>query len=283
MRPTSKVAPKKRALKKSSSQQQRLVNTGASSFVECPACQLKVATTLINVHLDLDCKPARNASQKQIPLTGRDETICLDEQASCSSVFVALSSSRVQPKPSVMNGYQLVENFISCEEEEKLIFAMDSDARNLWKPYSFTGLNNGKSYGLVMALGKRKILAPKFEMPHVLEPIMERMRSIPLLAEFFPNEMNSLEYIRESGHFLRPHVDDRQLSGTLIVNLSMCGECYMTFKRERGAYECHKIRLKQRSLQILTGDSRYNFTHEIENRDLLSPRRVSITFREVIS
>ncbi|EFJ37518.1 hypothetical protein SELMODRAFT_403903 [Selaginella moellendorffii] len=268
MRPTSKVAPKKRALKKSSSQQQRLVNTGASSFVECPACQFLLSA-------------------------GRDETICLDEQASCSSVFVALSSSRVQPKPSVMNGYQLVENFISCEEEEKLIFAMDSDARNLWKPYSFTGLNNGKSYGLVMALGKRfveinafvhrKILAPKFEMPHVLEPIMERMRSIPLLAEFFPNEMNSLEYIRESGHFLRPHVDDRQLSGTLIVNLSMCGECYMTFKRERGAYECHKIRLKQRSLQILTGDSRYNFTHEIENRDLLSPRRVSITFREVIS
>ncbi|XP_024525489.1 alkylated DNA repair protein alkB homolog 8 isoform X2 [Selaginella moellendorffii] len=280
MRPTSKVAPKKRALKKSSSraspQQQRLVNTGASSFVECPACQLKVATTLINVHLDLDCKPARNASQKQTPLTGREETICLDEQASCSSVFVALSSSRVQPKPSVMNGYQLVENFISCEES---LEALQFHWLKQWQVLRPCDGSRQK----INAFVHRKILAPKFEMPHVLEPIMERMRSIPLLAEFFPNEMNSLEYIRESGHFLRPHVDDRQLSGTLIVNLSMCGECYMTFKRERGAYECHKIRLKQRSLQILTGDSRYNFTHEIENRDLLSPRRVSITFREVIS
>lgn len=39
--------------------------------------------------------------------------------------------------------------------------------------------------------------------------------------------------------------------------------------------------LPRRSLSIQTGQCRYDYTHAIANEDLLSERRVSITFREL--
>ena len=41
-----------------------------------------------------------------------------------------------------------------------------------------------------------------------------------------------------------------------------------------------KVLLPRRSLQLQTGDVRYNWQHAILNADLLAPRRVSITFRQ---
>jgi len=41
-----------------------------------------------------------------------------------------------------------------------------------------------------------------------------------------------------------------------------------------------KVLLKRRTLQILTGDARYNFSHGIKNEDLMSSSRISITMRE---
>jgi hypothetical protein len=39
------------------------------------------------------------------------------------------------------------------------------------------------------------------------------------------------------------------------------------------------VLLPRRSLQIMTGDWRYNYHHSIPNENLLGERRVSITFR----
>ncbi|MCO5561098.1 hypothetical protein L7F22_014719 [Adiantum nelumboides] len=149
---------------------------------------------------------------------------------------------------------------------------------------NFISEKTGKAYGLNTDLGKRCARPVIFEMPKVLMPIMERMRTtIPVLKDFWPNGTNAIDYCKNKGHWLKAHVDDRQLSGTVVVNVSLCGDCKMTYERERGPRESYKVLLRRRCIQVLTGESRYNFTHSIHNDDLLDPRRVSMTFRQSLS
>ena len=103
----------------------------------------------------------------------------------------------------------------------------------------------------------------------------------------------AIDYRRAEGHFLGSHCDDRQLSGGLLLNLCLAGDAIMTYnrdakgsknKRGQGALqECYNVHLPRRALQIQSGTVRYDFQHQIRNEDLLSPRRVSITFRQNIS
>ena len=104
---------------------------------------------------------------------------------------------------------------------------------------------------------------------------------------FIPNEANAISYNKHNGDWLKPHVDDRQLSLEPIANLSLAGNCIMTFCNTKGQrrqqqqqnQQNQKVMLPRRCLQILTGKSRYDYSHGISNNDLLSNRRVSITMR----
>ena len=123
-------------------------------------------------------------------------------------------------------------------------------------------------------------------MPSVLLALTARMRALGgsvggggPLAAFEANEANALKYVRSEGHYLGPHVDDRQLSGDIIVNLSLAGDTVMTYQhdkeRERPAV---RVPLPRRSLQIQTGDVRFSWRHGIAKEDL-PDLRVSVTFR----
>jgi alkylated DNA repair protein alkB family protein 4 len=83
------------------------------------------------------------------------------------------------------------------------------------------------------------------------------------------------------------------MSSGVLVNLSLLGDCVMTYapdkkdfdkkhntpnrSRVRGAVD---VFLPRRSLQIQSGSTRYDFSHAIRNENLLADRRVSVTFRE---
>ncbi|KAL3916824.1 MAG: hypothetical protein SGPRY_006654 [Prymnesium sp.] len=69
-----------------------------------------------------------------------------------------------------------------------------------------------------------------------------------------------------------------QLSGDTIINLSLAGEAHMVYTHDRDRRAAVRVRLPRRSLQIQTGEVRYNFRHGIENQDL-PELRVSVTFR----
>jgi alkylated DNA repair dioxygenase AlkB len=98
-----------------------------------------------------------------------------------------------------------------------------------------------------------------------------------------PNEMNVIEYKRSRGDYLKPHMDDRVKYKEPIANLSLAGDCYMTFAKERDCqYPKVRVLLKRRTLQILTGKARYEWTHGIEASDILCDRRVSVTMRETV-
>ena len=100
-----------------------------------------------------------------------------------------------------------------------------------------------------------------------------------LLQEFTPNEANANCYERDKGMHLSPHFDDRSLSGEVLVNLSLRSSCVMTFRNPKTGHTVG-VQLPQRSLQVVSGKARFEYTHGIRNNDLQGPMRISITFRK---
>ena len=146
----------------------------------------------------------------------------------------------------------------------------------------------------------REVYPPRVPFPAWLDAVVARLRTAhPLLRRFSPNHANAIEYVRSRGDFLVAHVDDRKLSGDVIVNLSLHGSCVMTYAPEapggapRGkaarragdapapdAPGVVRVALPRRAAQVQSGKSRFEFTHAIAGRDLIHEKRISITLRE---
>ncbi len=157
-----------------------------------------------------------------------------------------------------------------------------------------------RSCSLLPLRSSRAVFPESVPFPTWLAPLVARLRTAhPMLRRFAPNHANAIEYVRSRNDYLVPHVDDRQLSGDLIVNLSFAGGAVMTYAREsrggapRGRESRRlgdvrpqegpgvvRVQLPRRCAQVQSGASRYDFTHQIWSGDVLDERRVSITLRE---
>ena len=197
-----------------------------------------------------------------------------------------------------------MRQFVSEEEEAALLEWVDSAT---WQPTAHDGQpvvgptseyeisrwnspgagNEGKNWGANTRSGATgRIAVQRFDpLPPPLLAVAERMAAVaPHLLEegaWRPNQANAISYTKARGHYLGPHCDDRQLSGAVLCNLSLCGEAVMTYQHDRRPHEePHRVVLPRRSLQLQTGDVRFNYRHGITNSDLRDPRRVSITLRK---
>jgi alkylated DNA repair dioxygenase AlkB len=156
----------------------------------------------------------------------------------------------------------------------------------MWKSESHTGSHREKRYGMDHDLWSKEIRPPKYPVPNFIKdivgPKLKRIDCFP--NDCFPNDVNSIDYRRQAGDSLTAHVDDRKKHKEPIANLSLAGSCYMTYRNvashRNTAVNEQKVLLKPRCLQILTGKARYEYSHGIQNNDLLSDRRVSVTMRE---
>jgi alkylated DNA repair dioxygenase AlkB len=190
--------------------------------------------------------------------------------------------------PSHIYGHKVIENFITEEEEEELLRAVYDMSEQTWndRNASGNGRHNGKSWGVNADRARRKVFKAKREMPEAFQRIvLEKLRANDYgykgLREFgfACNECNAIEYIREKGHELRPHVDDRILSSDIIINLSMVGTCIMRYRMNKNQGIEIAKKLPRFSLQIQGGRCRFEWEHGIRNEDLIDGKRVSLTFR----
>jgi len=237
-------------------------------------------------------------------------------------------------------GHFVIEDFVTAAEETALVKFLDDEKRSgaRWKPSGFNGKHLGKKWGVEVDLKRRTVKTEGVRpMPPELLAVAARLRAIAAseldtssdtnssddvekvrkkgvkkmpravasaVAGFAPNEANAIDYRRLSGMELRPHCDDRQLSSGVLVNLSLLGDCVMTYARDakrkqkatrtilpdvlsredenetRSEETAVDVFLPRRSLQLQTGETRYDFSHAIRNENLLADRRVSVTFRE---
>lgn len=250
-------------------------------------------------------------------------------------------SSSIRPTP--IPGLLVFEEFVSPEEEAIILSELEGGGTNssgasrmvgpipstlaasassaplpTWKTERHSGVHREKRYGADSELWSRTIREPKHPMPgFVNELVLPKIRRAlaDLAAGWTPNEGNAIEYRR--GHsWLKPHVDDRRKHKELIANLSLAGDCYMTFAPATATAtasvaaapapvpaaanasvpraECGnsvvpcvmsspsgtKVLLRRGTLLVLTGKARYEYTHGIDRQDVLSVRRVSFTLRE---
>lgn len=221
-----------------------------------------------------------------------------------------------QQDPEFPPGLYFFPDFISPDEERQILELLDDpDALPAWKMGRFNGQHCGKRWGVHCNLRDRRVDAPEHPLPSwfhsIIVPRLHRLECWEQLAKhkqqrrgpggrgdnnvnassspvriFTPNEANAIDYRRQRGDWLQAHIDDRKLSTEPIANLSLAGDCYMTFgntkpqQPQSDRRKEYKMHLPRRGLQILTGPARYNYTHAIANSDLLSDRRVSITMRE---
>lgn len=191
-------------------------------------------------------------------------------------------------------GQFVVLDFISEQEEAEILAYLDGDegCNHCWKLGTFNGPGYRKAWGVRTDLRERCFRPPEREMPGILLPVIARMRTVAgveAMRCFRPNEANAIDYRRREGHFLGPHCDDRQLSGKVLCNLCLAGDAIMTYLRDkaggrggraRALRESYDAHLPRRALQIQSGTVRYDYQHSIPNGQLLSDRRVSITFRQ---
>lgn len=203
------------------------------------------------------------------------------DESTRANAFTMLMGKRQRLAPAHpgLSGCHVFEHFLTEKEERELLDDLDRCSPH-WSFSSWNGSCFSKTWGVEVDVVKRCVGPVKRPIPSFLNPYVARMTSgeyLPL-AGFVPNECNSNSYIKKDGHWLRAHVDDRQLSGELLANLSLGCDCDMLYTHEKSGRKI-SVRLPRRCLQVVSGDARYNWTHEIRKDDLFGPRRVSVTFR----
>lgn len=272
-----------------------------SCFGSCPLCQQVFPIRTLESHAAQCNGPAppqeqpserqpHQSSEQKDSLSGWTTTTVSPASLFSPTPQAAVScSDGSSTASSSIPGLYIYENFITEEDEARILAYLDGTLGDEsfvpWTPATFNGKFSGKRWGVHCNLRDKRVTAAERPLPDFVQSlILPKLAALAPMAGIHPNEANAIDYRRDMGHYLKSHVDDRQLSKEPIANLSLAGDCYMTFTnvspRRNTSVMQSKVLLKRRTLQILTGAARYDYSHGIEHSDLLSARRVSVTMRE---
>ncbi len=253
----------------------------AGRFSKCPVCDKSIPYYNLNRHAQF-CNGVASVNTKEL------------DQSSCSMGVTDEDGNALQeliPSSEPLPGLFLFENFITEDEEERITRFLDSSPlssdhnKSSWKFATFNGRHFGQRWGVHCNLRDRQVYA-ETPLPSCVDDLTPKLSKLRCMKGCIPNEANAIDYRRKAGHWLKSHVDDRQLSREAIANLSLAGDCFMTFRYEKKKKKLgsipdeHKVLLKRRTLSVLTGMARYDYSHGISNQDLMSDRRISLTMRQ---
>jgi alkylated DNA repair dioxygenase AlkB len=182
---------------------------------------------------------------------------------------------------SLPPGARLVRDFVSEQAAERLLAAIDAST---WRADLKRRVQH---YGWRYDYRERRVtydmrLGP---LPAWLLPCAEAVGHQPEFDRR-PDQVIVNEYLPGQG--ISAHVDCEPCFGPAIASLSLGGEVEMVFKK-RSNGERRSVILEPANLLILSGEARYDWTHEIPARksDVIEgvrqarTRRVSLTFRTV--
>ena len=195
---------------------------------------------------------------------------------------------------SLPEGLQVVNHFVSEEEEDNIINGLD------WNEGKENVLKNRqvRHFGKEFIYGKNEIEKDTGEgqtipFPLTWTPILQRTIDQGFQNRW-PDQCTVNRYVPGSG--IPQHTDNHNCCDDTIVALSLGSDIIMNFNDLENQAQSVSVLLPQRSLMVMTGRSRYAFTHGITSRKsdiyldttnklLCRPRRerISLTFRKSIS
>ena len=198
--------------------------------------------------------------------------------------------SAAQTKPTKVPGLCLIENFISEKEEDMLVEEIDKN----WHENDFDLKRRVQHYGWKYDYRSRRVHSDMHigELPPWAKILATRLVNQKLVTNT-PDQVIVNEYVKNQG--IGPHKDSK-VFGDGIAMLSLLESWEMRF-RKKEAKKTVNIMLERRSIAIMTGEARYQWTHEIPKRlrepDPNKPgdqilvkvrgRRLSFTFRKVLT
>ncbi|XP_055625198.1 alkylated DNA repair protein alkB homolog 8 [Toxorhynchites rutilus septentrionalis] len=188
-------------------------------------------------------------------------------------------------------GLILVPDFVNEKLESALQDLVD------WEEDMEIGSNlkhrRVKHYGYEFLYGTNNVDRNKpldRKIPSICESMWEKLRHMyPTLDWHVPDQLTVNYY--EPGQGIPPHVDTHSVFKDPIISLSLGSDVIMDFRDVKGNHL--NVDLPRRSLLIMTGESRYGWTHGITPRKMDTVRcnnsltirkrkiRVSFTFRKL--
>lgn len=178
-------------------------------------------------------------------------------------------------------GARLIRDFVSEQAGDRLLAAIDTST---WRADLKRRVQH---YGWRYDYRERRVtndmrLGP---LPEWLLPAAEAVGDLPEFDRR-PDQVIVNEY--RPGQGISAHVDCEPCFGPAVASLSLGGRTEMVFRNRRSG-ERRPLMLAPLNLLILTGEARYDWTHEIPARksDMIEgvrqprKRRVSLTFRTV--
>lgn len=186
------------------------------------------------------------------------------------------------PKTDI-RGLTYLPDYIITDEEQALITHID---RQSW----LTDLKRRvQHYGYRYDYKARTVTSDSYlgPLPDWLQPLAQRLYDDGTFPAV-PDQAIVNEYLPGQG--ISAHIDCIPCFADTIASLSLGSPAVMQFANPQTG-EKKDILLKERSLIILSGEARYEWTHAIPARkaDIMNglkisrDRRVSLTFRNIVS
>jgi len=179
-------------------------------------------------------------------------------------------------------GLTLYHNFITLEEEVQLLSSIDD------QPWSNELKRRVQHYGWKYDYSKRSLdnNMKLGDLPPFCASLVDACIQQRILSAH-PDQLIINEYTPGQG--ISPHIDQVKWFGNEIVSVSLGSDILMDFKHKM-SHKQYSILLPRRSLVLLSGEARYNWTHgivarkrdKIDGQWVARERRVSLTFRKVI-
>jgi alkylated DNA repair dioxygenase AlkB len=179
-------------------------------------------------------------------------------------------------------GLRYVADFVSAEEETELLAAIDAapwrgDLKRRVQHYGYRYDYRARNVDLSMYLG---------ELPDWARVLDDRLRERGL-SDRASDQVIVNEY--EPGQGIADHVDCEPCFDGVVASVSLGSACVMNFTETASGLVVPVV-LEARSLTIMRGPSRYDWTHGIvarktdrhDGRTIRRSRRVSLTFRKVL-
>ncbi|XP_078541838.1 alpha-ketoglutarate-dependent dioxygenase alkB homolog 7, mitochondrial [Lissotriton helveticus] len=170
----------------------------------------------------------------------------------CTNSSVPLAPSCPAILPLLLpGGVQLFRDFLSPEEEGSLLAELE-------RPLSKGRYQDGHWDQAIH--GFREI-----EKAHWTEQntqILQRVRDVAFSSSVPQLSLVHVLDLKADG-YIKPHIDSVKFCGSTIAGLSLLSSSIMRLMSEQNKDHWADLLLERRSLYILSGRARYEFTHEI--------------------
>jgi len=179
---------------------------GCKSFRTCALCEYELGL------------PKDNSAERR--LAGHSVVLAYDPTADS----LTAEKGELPEKATSFYGIRLIEDFVSTEEEGKLIAHLDDIAWDV----SVSGRRK-QNFGPKANFKGRKAKLGNFRgFPECTRFVQERFASLGILKDYKTVEQCAIEYRPVMGACIEPHIDDCWIWGERIVQLNLLSHAVLT-------------------------------------------------------